>query len=85
MVATVQSILRDHFPSFRAARRLPPYILKAAHALMRCRTAVYGGHVQRSRRVTWRVCGAIPANIGPVRSARPCRRSAGSSARGVGC
>ena len=47
MVATVQSILRDHFPSFCASRRLPVFIRRAAYAMMNCRTAFYGGHVQR--------------------------------------
>ena len=47
MAATVQSILQDHFETFSASRHLPPPIHKAAHALMQCRTAVFGGHVQR--------------------------------------
>ena len=47
MEATVPSILQTCFEPFSRARRLAPPIYQAARALMQCRTAVYGGQVQR--------------------------------------
>lgn len=45
-MATVQEILQEGFESYEAAHRLPRYVRRAAHALMECRTAALGGHVQ---------------------------------------
>jgi hypothetical protein len=43
---TLQSIFRQHFGAYAATRRLPLRFHKAAAALMACRTAALGGHVQ---------------------------------------
>ena len=43
---TLQSILRQHFGAYAASHRLPLRFHKAAAALMACRTAALGGHVQ---------------------------------------
>ncbi len=43
---TVQSILQNHYAQFEHDHPLPEYVRDAAHALMSCRTAVLGGHVQ---------------------------------------
>ncbi len=47
MVRGIQRIVREHFDAYLAARKRPLRELKAARALMRCRTAELGGHVQR--------------------------------------
>lgn len=44
--ATVQDILQQGFTSYAATQPLPDYVRHAAHALMACRTAALGGHVQ---------------------------------------
>jgi hypothetical protein len=43
---TLQSIFRQHFGAYAATHRLPLRFHKAAAALMACRTAALGGHVQ---------------------------------------
>ncbi len=47
MAATVQSILCQHFASYAASQGLPLPVYKAAQAMMSCRTAALGGHIQR--------------------------------------
>ena len=47
MSCTIQSVLQQHFDSYAAQHRLPLQQRKAAKALMSCRTAALGGHVQR--------------------------------------
>ena len=43
---TIQAILRDAFPEYERTHRLPPYLIRAARAMIACRTAAMGGHVQ---------------------------------------
>jgi hypothetical protein len=43
---TVQQILQEGYAAFERRHRLPAYVRKAAWALMVCRTAVLGGHIQ---------------------------------------
>jgi len=43
---TMQSIFRQHFGAYAATHRLPLRFHKAAAALIACRTAALGGHVQ---------------------------------------
>jgi hypothetical protein len=43
---TLQSIFEQHFGAYAAVHRLPLRFHKAAAALMACRTAALGGHVQ---------------------------------------
>jgi hypothetical protein len=43
---TVQQILQEGYAAFERSHRLPAYVRKAAWALMVCRTAVLGGHIQ---------------------------------------
>ena len=47
MVVTLQGILQTAFVPFAQAHRVPPRVWRAAHAVMRCRTAALGGHVRR--------------------------------------
>jgi Putative transposase/Transposase zinc-binding domain len=47
MDVTLQAILQTAFPSFAHAHRQPPRVWRAAHAVMRCRTAALGGYVRR--------------------------------------
>jgi hypothetical protein len=47
MGVTLQAIFRDRFDAFARARRVPRSHRKAAQAIMACRTAALGGHVQR--------------------------------------
>jgi Putative transposase/Transposase zinc-binding domain len=44
---TVQQILQQGYTAFERSHQLPGYVRKAVWALMACRTAVLGGHVQR--------------------------------------
>jgi hypothetical protein len=43
---TVQAILNKAFSAYERAHDLPAHVRKAASALIRCRTAALGGHVQ---------------------------------------
>jgi hypothetical protein len=44
---TVQQILQEGYAAFERRHPLPSYVRKAVWALLACRTAVLGGHVQR--------------------------------------
>jgi hypothetical protein len=44
---TIQQILQEGYTAFERSHPLPSYVRKAVWALMACRTAVLGGHVQR--------------------------------------
>src|SRR5262244_3786146 len=43
---TLQTIFQDAFPAYEQAHPLPVHVRRAARALMQCRTAALGGHVQ---------------------------------------
>jgi hypothetical protein len=43
---TLQTIFQDAFPAYAQTHPLPAYVRKAARAIMQCRTAALGGHVQ---------------------------------------
>lgn len=43
---TIQAILKTYFPAYERTHNLPAHIRKAALALMQCRTAELGGHLQ---------------------------------------
>ena len=45
-MATIQEIIKKHYSAFERKHRLPESVRKAAKALMECRTAALGGHVQ---------------------------------------
>ena len=47
MSPTVQSIFQDHFDAYLEAHPQPLHKIKAARAIMQCRTEALGGHVQR--------------------------------------
>ena len=44
--ASLQTIFQDAFPAYEALHPLPAHVRKAARAIMQCRTAALGGHVQ---------------------------------------
>ena len=44
---TIQQILQEGYAAFERSHPLPGYVRKAVWALLGCRTAVLGGHVQR--------------------------------------
>ena len=44
---TLQGILQAHFAAFQSKHKLPKRIRDAAGAIMSCRTAAMGGHVER--------------------------------------
>lgn len=44
---TLQGIFRSHFSTYAQTRKLPLRALKAASAIMHCRTPMMGGHVQQ--------------------------------------
>src|SRR2546423_11429446 len=45
-LVTLQTIFQDAFPAYEQSHALPAYVRRAAHAIMQCRTAALGGHVQ---------------------------------------
>ncbi|NOT54747.1 MAG: hypothetical protein HOP18_09105 [Deltaproteobacteria bacterium] len=47
MAVTLQAILQTSFAAYTEAHKVPRRVWKAAHAVMRCRTAALGGHVRQ--------------------------------------
>jgi len=45
-LVTLQTIFQDAFPAYEQSHALPAHVRRAAHAIMQCRTAALGGHVQ---------------------------------------
>ena len=45
-LVTLHTIFQDAFPAYEQTHPLPTHVRKAARAIMQCRTAVLGGHVQ---------------------------------------
>jgi hypothetical protein len=45
-MATIQEIITKAYRSFEKRNRIPYHVRKAAEALMKCRTAALGGHIQ---------------------------------------
>ena len=45
-LVTLQTIVQDAFPAYEQRHALPARVRRAAHALMQCRTAALGGHIQ---------------------------------------
>src|SRR5919202_513054 len=45
-LVTLQTIFQDAFPAYEQGHALPAHVRRAAHALMQCRTAALGGHIQ---------------------------------------
>ena len=45
-LVALQTIFQDAFPAYEQRHALPAHVRRAAHALMQCRTAALGGHVQ---------------------------------------
>jgi hypothetical protein len=45
-LVTLQAIFQAAYPAYEQTHPLPSYVRKAARAIMQCRTAALGGHVQ---------------------------------------
>src|SRR5919201_3367904 len=45
-LVTLQTIFQDAFPAYAQTHPLPAHVRRAARAVMQCRTAALGGHVQ---------------------------------------
>jgi hypothetical protein len=45
-LVTLQTIFQDAFPAYEQTHPLPAHVRKAARAIMHCRTAALGGHIQ---------------------------------------
>jgi len=45
-LVTLQTIFQDAFPAYEQRHALPAHVRKAARAIMECRTAALGGHIQ---------------------------------------
>src|SRR5215510_11966109 len=45
-LVTLQTIFHDAFPAYEQRHALPAHVRRAAHAIIRCRTAALGGHIQ---------------------------------------
>jgi hypothetical protein len=45
-LVTLQTIFQEAFPAYEQIHPLPAHVRKAARAIMQCRTAALGGHIQ---------------------------------------
>jgi len=45
-LVTLQTIFQDAFPAYEQTHPLPAHVRKAARAIIQCRTAALGGHIQ---------------------------------------
>jgi hypothetical protein len=45
-LVTLQTIFQDAFPAYEQSHALPAHVRTAARAIMQCRTAALGGHIQ---------------------------------------
>ena len=45
-LVTLQTIFQDAFPAYEQSHALPAHVRRATRAIMQCRTAALGGHVQ---------------------------------------
>jgi hypothetical protein len=45
-LVTLQTIFQDAFPAYEQTHSLPAHVRRAARAIMQCRTAALGGHIQ---------------------------------------
>jgi len=45
-LVTLQTIFQDAFPAYEQTHPLPAHVRKAVRAIMQCRTAALGGHIQ---------------------------------------
>jgi Putative transposase/Transposase zinc-binding domain len=45
-LVTLQTIFQDAFPAYEQTHPLPTHVRQAARAIMQCRTAAFGGHIQ---------------------------------------
>jgi len=45
-LVTLQTIFQDAFPAYEQTHPLPTHVRRAARAIMQCRRAILGGHVQ---------------------------------------
>jgi putative transposase/transposase-like zinc-binding protein len=45
-LVTLPTIFHDAFPAYEQRHALPAHVRRAAHALLQCRTAALGGHIQ---------------------------------------
>ena len=83
-LVTLQTIFQDAFPAYAQTHPLPAHVRRAARAIMQCRTAALGGHVQACPTATSPVSGTTRAATGHVRSVRISRPSAGWRGNGRG-
>ena len=45
-LVTLQAIFQDAFPAYEQRHALPAHVRRAAYAIIQCRTAALGGHIQ---------------------------------------
>jgi len=45
-LVTLQTIFQDAYPAYEQTHQLPAHVRRAARAIMQCRTAALGGHIQ---------------------------------------
>src|SRR5438093_11980043 len=45
-LVTLQTIVQDAYPAYEQTHPLPAHVRRAARAIMQCRTAALGGHIQ---------------------------------------
>jgi hypothetical protein len=82
---TIQQILHQGYAAFERGHPLPACVRQAAWALLVCRTAVLGGHIEAFRRGMANASGTIRVATGCVRNVPGCRLNARWRSRGRGC
>ena len=45
-LVTLQTLFQDAYPAYEQSHPLPAHVRRAARAVMQCRTAALGGHIQ---------------------------------------
>ena len=83
-LVTLQTIFQDAFPAYEQRHALPAHVRRAAHALMQCRTAALGGHIQACPDGHVARSGTTRAATAPGDSVRLSRPSAGWRCNGRG-
>ena len=83
---TLQDIFSLGYPDYERSQALPAHVRKAARAIMQCRTAALGGHVQACpdghvSRIWYNSC----RGIGRVPNVPSSRSSAGARPNGRAC
>ena len=84
-LVTLQTIFQDAFPAYEQTHPLPTHVRTAARAIMQCRTAALGGHVQACPDGHMARSGTIRVSTGRVPNAPISKPSGGSPSSKRAC